>query len=30
MDVGVVGGRMWTPHQQGVQAMRRAYGVADL
>jgi NAD(P)-dependent dehydrogenase (short-subunit alcohol dehydrogenase family) len=27
VDGGVVGGRMWTPHQQGVQAMRQAYGV---
>jgi NAD(P)-dependent dehydrogenase (short-subunit alcohol dehydrogenase family) len=30
IDGGVIGGRMWTPHQQGVQAMRQAYGVADL
>jgi NAD(P)-dependent dehydrogenase (short-subunit alcohol dehydrogenase family) len=27
VDGGVVGGRLWTPHQQGVQAMRQAYGV---
>lgn len=30
VDGGVVGGRMWTPHQQGVQAMRKAYGVAEV
>lgn len=30
VDGGVVGGRMWTPHQQGVQAMRQAYGVAEV
>ena len=29
VDGGVVGGRLWTPHQQGVQAMRQAYGVAE-
>jgi NAD(P)-dependent dehydrogenase (short-subunit alcohol dehydrogenase family) len=29
VDGGVVGGRLWTPHQQAVQAMRQAYGVAD-
>ena len=29
VDGGVVGGRMWTPHQQGVQAMRQAFGVAE-
>ena len=27
VDGGVVGGRLWTPHQQGVQAMRQAFGV---
>jgi NAD(P)-dependent dehydrogenase (short-subunit alcohol dehydrogenase family) len=27
VDGGVVGGRLWTPHQEGVQAMRRAFGV---
>lgn len=27
VDGGLVGGRMWTPHQEGVQAMRRAFGV---
>jgi NAD(P)-dependent dehydrogenase (short-subunit alcohol dehydrogenase family) len=30
VDGGVVGGRLWTPHQQGVRAMRQAYGVAEL
>ena len=30
VDGGMVGGRMWTPHQQRVQAMRQAYGVAEL
>ena len=25
VDGGVVGGRLWTPHQEGVKAMRRAY-----
>lgn len=29
VDGGVVGGRLWTPHQQGVQAMRQAYGVGE-
>ena len=29
VDGGVVGGRLWTPHQQGVQAMRQAFGVAQ-
>jgi NAD(P)-dependent dehydrogenase (short-subunit alcohol dehydrogenase family) len=29
VDGGVVGGRLWTPHQQGVQAMRQAFGVAE-
>jgi NAD(P)-dependent dehydrogenase (short-subunit alcohol dehydrogenase family) len=27
VDGGVVGGRLWTPHQEGVKAMRKAYGV---
>jgi NAD(P)-dependent dehydrogenase (short-subunit alcohol dehydrogenase family) len=30
VDGGVVGGRMWTPHQQGVAAMRKAYGVSEV
>jgi NAD(P)-dependent dehydrogenase (short-subunit alcohol dehydrogenase family) len=30
VDGGVVGGRQWTPHQQGVQAMRQAFGVAEV
>jgi NAD(P)-dependent dehydrogenase (short-subunit alcohol dehydrogenase family) len=29
VDGGVVGGRLWTPHQQGVQALRQAFGVAE-
>ncbi len=29
VDGGVVGGRLWTPHQQAVQAMRQAYGVSE-
>ncbi|UYN93623.1 MAG: SDR family oxidoreductase [Enhydrobacter sp.] len=29
VDGGVVGGRLWGPHQQGVQAMRKAFGVAE-
>ena len=29
VDGGVVGGRLWTPHQQGVQAMRQAFGVDE-
>jgi NAD(P)-dependent dehydrogenase (short-subunit alcohol dehydrogenase family) len=29
VDGGVVGGRLWTPHQQAVQAMRQAYGVGE-
>jgi NAD(P)-dependent dehydrogenase (short-subunit alcohol dehydrogenase family) len=29
VDGGVVGGRLWGPHQQGVQAMRQAFGVAE-
>jgi NAD(P)-dependent dehydrogenase (short-subunit alcohol dehydrogenase family) len=29
VDGGVTGGRLWTPHQQGVQAMRQAFGVAQ-
>jgi NAD(P)-dependent dehydrogenase (short-subunit alcohol dehydrogenase family) len=27
VDGGLVGGRMWTPHQAGVKAMRQAFGV---
>ena len=30
VDGGVVGGRMWTPHQEGVKAMRRAFGVDEV
>ena len=29
VDGGVVGGRLWTPHQEGVQAMRQAFGVDE-
>jgi NAD(P)-dependent dehydrogenase (short-subunit alcohol dehydrogenase family) len=27
VDGGLVGGRMWTPHQQGLAALRKAFGV---
>jgi NAD(P)-dependent dehydrogenase (short-subunit alcohol dehydrogenase family) len=27
VDGGLVGGRMWTPHQQGLTALRKAFGV---
>lgn len=27
VDGGLVGGRMWTPHQQGLNALRQAFGV---
>ena len=30
VDGGVVGGRMWTPHQEGVRAMRKAFGVDEV
>jgi NAD(P)-dependent dehydrogenase (short-subunit alcohol dehydrogenase family) len=30
VDGGVVGGRQWTPHQEGVKAMRQAYGVSEV
>jgi NAD(P)-dependent dehydrogenase (short-subunit alcohol dehydrogenase family) len=30
VDGGLVGGRMWTPHQEGVKAMRQAFGVDEL
>ena len=30
VDGGVVGGRMWTPHQEGVKAMRQAFGVDEI
>ena len=30
VDGGLVGGKMWTPHQQGVQAMRQAFGVDEM
>jgi hypothetical protein len=26
----VVGGRLWTPHQEGVKAMRQAFGVDEI
>ena len=29
VDGGVVGGRLWTPHQEGVKAMRQAFGVSE-
>ena len=29
VDGGVVGGRLWTPHQEGVKAMRQAFGVDE-
>ena len=30
VDGGLVGGRMWTPHQEGVKAMRQAFGVDEI
>ena len=30
VDGGVVGGRLWTPHQEGVKAMRQAFGVDEI
>jgi len=30
VDGGLVGGRMWTPHQEGVKAMRQAFGVDEV
>jgi NAD(P)-dependent dehydrogenase (short-subunit alcohol dehydrogenase family) len=30
VDGGVVGGRLWTPHQEGVRAMRQAFGVDEV
>ena len=30
VDGGLVGGRMWTPHQEGVRAMRQAFGVDEI
>jgi len=30
VDGGLVGGRLWTPHQEGVKAMRRAFGVDEI
>jgi NAD(P)-dependent dehydrogenase (short-subunit alcohol dehydrogenase family) len=30
VDGGVVGGRLWTPHQEGVKAMRQAFGVDEV
>ena len=29
VDGGLVGGRLWTPHQEGVKAMRQAFGVDE-
>lgn len=29
VDGGLVGGRLWTPHQEGVKAMRAAFGVDE-
>ena len=29
VDGCVVGGRLWTPHQQVVQVMRQAFGVSE-
>ena len=29
VDGGMIGGRMWTPHQEGVKAMRAAFGVDE-
>lgn len=29
VDGGLVGGRMWSPHQEGVNAMRKAFGVDE-
>jgi uncharacterized protein (DUF2461 family) len=30
VDGGMVGGRMWSPHQEGVNAMRKAFGVDEV
>ena len=30
VDGGLVGGRLWTPHQEGVKAMRQAFGVDEV
>jgi NAD(P)-dependent dehydrogenase (short-subunit alcohol dehydrogenase family) len=30
VDGGLVGGKMWTPHQEGVKAMGQAFGVDEL
>ncbi len=30
VDGGMVGGRLWTPHQEGVKAMRQAFGVDEV
>jgi NAD(P)-dependent dehydrogenase (short-subunit alcohol dehydrogenase family) len=30
VDGGLIGGRMWTPHQEGVKAMRQAFGVDEV
>ncbi len=30
VDGGMVGGRLWTPHQEGVKAMRQAFGVDEI
>ncbi|MGE0424005.1 MAG: SDR family NAD(P)-dependent oxidoreductase [Reyranellaceae bacterium] len=29
VDGGLVGGRMWTPHQQGLAALRKTFGVEE-
>lgn len=30
VDGELVGGRLWTPHQEGVKAMRQAFGVDEI
>lgn len=30
VDGGLVGGRLWTPHQESVKAMRQAFGVDEI
>jgi len=29
VDGGVIGGRMWTPHQEAVRGMRTAFGIGQ-
>ncbi len=29
VDGGMIGGRMWTPHQEGVRAMQKEFGAGD-